>query len=191
MKHQRSLYAKQNLCESSAASDPTRSCCTPRSSLCLSALQPMQSICICLGGRSWPLTVLCRMMLEQNPLQGLPAWPVSRPGCSAVDQPGCSTGMAALCALGCPAWSRVHSTACFYPSLPYKVSIRQRCHGKGLSWESSGGTRHEWHIYSQSQITVNAGYWKGHHDHHELGRAATPRDRYSLCDRVGNFFPLA
>lgn len=172
MKHQRSLYAKQNLCESSAASDPIRSCCTPRSSFsCLSSPQPMQSICVCLYGRGCALTVLCRTTLEQNPLQDLPAGPVGHSDCSPVGQPSRSLGMTALCALGCLSCSRAHGTGCFYPSLPYRVNIRWRGHGKGLSWESSDATRHGWQIYRQLQITVNAGYRKkAQHNHHELGQ---------------------
>lgn len=167
MKHQRSLYAKQNLCESSTASDPTRSCCTPRSSsLCLSSPQLMQSICICLGGHGCALSVLCRTMLEQNPLQALPAWPVGHPSCSPASQPSWSLGMAALCALGClTALVQRQQLSqgslkiiAVYPSLPYRVNIRQRGHSKGLSWESSDATRHGWQIYRQPQITVKAGY---------------------------------
>lgn len=159
MKHQRSLYAKQNLCESSAASDPTRTCCTPRSSsLGLPSPQPMQSICICLGGRGCALTVLRRTMLEQNPLQDSPAWPVGHPSCSPAGQPSRFPGLAALCALGRLACSSTHGTACFYPSFPSRVNIRRRGHGKRLSWESSDGTRHGWRISRQPQITVNASY---------------------------------
>lgn len=133
MKHQRSLYAKQKLCESSAASEPTSSCCTPHSSfLCLSSPQLMKSICMCLGGHGCALTVLCWTMLEQNPLRDLPAWPVGHPSCSPVGQAAAPQGW--LLSVPCLQQSARHSLLLSQP--PLQVHVRWRGHGKGLSWES-------------------------------------------------------
>lgn len=132
MKHQRSLYAKQKLCESSTASEPTSSCCTPHSSfLCLSSPQLMKSICMCLGGHGCALTVLCWTMLEQNPLRDLPAWPVGHPSCSPR--------MAALCAL--PATKCTAQLAAVPASLTGQCQVERPWQGAFLGEPPGAGER--------------------------------------------------
>lgn len=136
------------MCESSAASDPARSCCTPRSSSsCL--FPPADAVNLHLSG--WPWLCPYSALLEDTrakPLSGC-AWPVGPPAAPRGPAPrihrdGCtlSPGMPGL-------QHSAHSG--FVPASLYR--IRQRGHGMGISWKSSDGTRHRWQIYRQAQIT--------------------------------------
>ncbi|KAI1240733.1 hypothetical protein IHE44_0009173 [Lamprotornis superbus] len=112
-----------------------------------------------LPGRGCALTLLCWMTPEQNPLQDLPAWPVATtaaPLWASLADPQ-----------GWEPWDALPTAECttqfgLVPASLYRVSVRQRGHGTGISWKSSDGTRQ---IHRQTQITVNA----GQHSHPSWG----------------------